>query len=123
MTDDPPKHPAAARRLMKVPALNVVHVCGVVTVAPRALSAENQPTGTLFEISARTYERGRKATLTDIVVVCWGQLAEATVDRLGVGDIVLIAGALHNRHRQLSQPLQVIASAIQFLTDAGSQTT
>jgi single-stranded DNA-binding protein len=103
------------RRIMKIPALNVVHVCGTVVSAPHGLSAAERATGALFELSARTYERGKKPTAVRFTVVCWTTLAETVLERVREGDVVLITGSLQN-HPSSRGSLQVTAAVIQFLT-------
>jgi single-stranded DNA-binding protein len=103
------------RYLMKVPALNVAHVCGTVTSVPAALPMSNKPAGAIFELSARTYERGRRTISVQVTVVCWAAVAEAVLARVRKGDVVLITGALQNHHSDRSS-LSVVASAVQFLT-------
>jgi Single-stranded DNA-binding protein len=103
------------RRLLKIPALNVVHVCGTVVSAPHGLSAGERPAGALFDLSARTYDRGKKATTVRLSIVCWTTLAETVLARVHEGDVVLITGALQN-HQSSRGSLQVTASVIQFLT-------
>ncbi len=103
------------RRMMKIPALNVVHVCGTVVSAPYGLSSGERTAGALFDLSARTYERGKKATAVRLTIVCWTALAEAVLARVHAGDVVLITGALQN-HQSSRGSLQVTASVIQFLT-------
>lgn len=103
------------RYLMKVPALNVTHVCGTVVSMPVCLPPSNRPAGAIFELSARTYERGRKTVSVQVTVVCWAAVAEAVLARVREGDIVLITGALQN-HRSDHSSLSVVASVVQFLT-------
>jgi hypothetical protein len=98
------------RCLMKVPALNVTHVCGTVTSLPAVI-----PSGAIFELSARTYERGRKADPVHLTVVCRAPVAEAVLAQVREGDVVLITGALHNHHGARGS-LGLVASVVQFLT-------
>ena len=103
------------RCLMKVPALNVTHVCGTVTSLPTII-----PSGAIFELSARTYERGRKAIPVRLTVICWAAVAEAVLAQVREGDVVLITGALHNHHAARGS-LGLVASVVQFLTTEESK--
>jgi single-stranded DNA-binding protein len=108
------------RYLMKVPALNVTHVCGTVTALPTVLPSSDRPAGAIFELSAQTYERGRKTNPVRLKVVCWASLAEAALSQLREGDVVLVTGSLHNHHASRG-PLGLVASVVQFLT-TGTET-
>jgi single-stranded DNA-binding protein len=101
--------------LVKVPALNVVHVCGTVTTPPSPLGSTERPTGAIFEISARTYERGKKTVVSELTVICWANLAETVVAQVRVGDVVLITGSLQNHYSDRNAP-RIVASVVQFLT-------
>ena|SRR4028118_62083 len=101
------------RYLMKVPALNVTHVCGTVTTTPTTLHAA-KTANAIFELSARTYERGRKNISVRIKVVCWGAIAEAVIAKVRQGDVVLVNGSLQNHKDQES--LSLVAAVVQFLT-------
>lgn len=103
------------RCLMKVPALNVTHVCGTVISPPTALPSSNRPAGAIFELSTRTYERGRKAVAVRLTVVCLAALAEAVTAHVREGDVVLIMGSLQN-HQSRPGSLCLVASVVQFLT-------
>lgn len=103
------------RCLMKVPALNVVHVCGTVTTRPAVLPFSDRPAGAIFDLFARTYERGRKTIPVRLTVVCWASLAEAVISQVREGDVVLITGSLHN-HPASRGSLGLVASTVQFLT-------
>jgi single-stranded DNA-binding protein len=100
---------------MKIPALNVTHVCGTVTTLPTVLPSSDRPAGAIFELAARTYERGRKTSTVRLKVVCWASLAEAVLSQLCEGDVVLVTGSL--QHQQATRgPLGLVASVVQFLT-------
>jgi hypothetical protein len=100
---------------MKVPALNVVHVCGTVTTVPTAIPSAGRSAGAIFEVSTRTYERGRKTIPVRLTVVCFALLADAVLSQLREGDVVLITGSLHNHHASRGS-LGLVASVVQFLT-------
>lgn len=103
------------RCLMKVPALNVAHVCGTVTTLPAVFASVGRQSGAIFELSARTYERGRKTVAIRLTVVCFASVAEAVLSHLREGDVVLITGSLQH-HQSSRGPLGLVASAVQFLT-------
>lgn len=114
----------SSQRRMKIPALNVVHVCGIVIRAPYGLPSGKRTAGAIFDLSARTYQRGKKGAAVRLTIVCWMPLAETVLARVREGDVLLITGALHN-HPSSPSSLQVEASVIQFLTTetgASSQT-
>jgi single-stranded DNA-binding protein len=100
---------------VKVPALNVVHVCGTVATNPHQFTQGDRLTGARFDLIARSYERGKKPIPVRFSVVCWATLAEATLSRVREGDVVLVTGALHN-YQSRHGSLQVVAAAVQFLT-------
>jgi single-stranded DNA-binding protein len=100
---------------MKIPALNVAHVCGTVTMPPTALPASDRSGGAIFELATRTYERGRKTLIVSLTVVCWGTLADSVLARVREHDVVLITGSLQN-HRSSRNTLELVASVVQFLT-------
>lgn len=103
------------RCLMKVPALNVTHVCGTVTALPTVLPSSDRRVGAIFELAARTYERGRKTNPVRLIVLCWASLAESVLSQLREGDVVLVTGSL--QHQQATRgPLGLVASVVQFLT-------
>lgn len=102
------------RCLMKVPALNVTHVCGTVITPPAVIPSAGRSFGATFELSARTYEPGRKAIPVRLTVVCWASVAEAVLAQVREGDVVLITGALHNHHAARGS-LELVASVVQFL--------
>jgi single-stranded DNA-binding protein len=100
---------------MKVPALNVTHVCGTVITHPAVIRSVGKSSGAIFELSAQTYEPGRKAIPVRLMVVCWASVAEAVLAQVREGDVVLITGALHNHHAGRGS-LGLVASVVQFLT-------
>lgn len=103
------------RRLLKIPSLNVVHVCGTVANSPTSIPSGATPVGALFDLTVRTYERGKRSTAVRFTVVCRGGLAGTILSRIHRGDVVLVTGALHN-HPAATSSLQVTASAVQFLS-------
>jgi hypothetical protein len=100
---------------MKVPALNVTHVCGTVATLPAVIASAGRSAGATFELDARTYEPGRKAIPVRLSVICWASVAEAVLSEVREGDVVLITGALRN-HQAARGSLRLVASVVQFLT-------
>jgi hypothetical protein len=116
-SDDRPN----GRRVMKVPALNVVHVCGTVATTPRALRNTTCSPHAAFTLHVRAYERSKRATFVRVDVFCSLDVAAKVLSHLREGDVVLVTGALQN-HPAAPETLQISASIVQFLT-SGDQPT
>lgn len=101
-------------RSMRIPALNVVHICGVVAHDPRLLAGDERISAAAFDVTARTYRAGRKTKTVALSVHCFGELADAVRSRLRAGAVVLVTGSLQNQRG--AAVLHVTASAVQFLT-------
>jgi single-stranded DNA-binding protein len=99
----------AGTRMMKIPALNTVHLCGVVLnldVTDRAAA--------IFDIAVSSYRPGRRRSNAVVAVRCFGDLATAVSTHLQQHDVVIVTGSLQNDQHQT---LGVVASVVQFLTD------
>lgn len=99
-------------RLLKIPALNVVHVCGVVTGTPRG---QTDITEAVFDLAVRSYRPGKKSLTGLVTVHCHGPLADAVRAHINGGDVVLITGSLHRSQHDAA--LRITASIVQFLSN------
>lgn len=103
----------APPRLIKLPALNVVHLCGTIESEPRSTSPRVETPYAVFDLRVRAYRASKKAKVTVVSVLCIGDLATLVLSRLHTGTVVLLTGSLQNQSS--AKTLHVTASTLQVL--------
>jgi len=98
-------------RLLKIPALNVVHLCGVVPAQPRSACSES---AAVFDLVVRTYRPGKKSSTALVTVHCYGSLADTVRARIRADTVLFVTGSLQRSHPEAI--LHITASVVQFLS-------